>query len=606
MSIANEPARILDSSAASVIKPRATRMAVRVVLLLLAAICAGFILRETIRYSVQVPFWDQWDYVSDYQRYEKGEIPFSAFLLAGAGEHLSVVQDGCSILLWRLTGMNLRLIMVLDWLLAVGLVVLMALIARQALPRGSLVPWAILSTSSFFVFNPGAYQFWLWGIPHHYTIVAFLFLAAAFCAQIKLSVTLKILIAAVAATLASSTLGSGMLLWGLFPVVLAACVPWRELLRRRVAIAVYGLLGLMMTILYIHNLLSYKQQAPTATKPVTLFDLASFFLAYTGNLVFGFPSAALISWEHAMGAILLIFLGLSTVAALKSCRGKPEWTAMIIWLCLAAYELMAGGLVALTRHTFGLGYLVAASRYVLSTSFLPVAIIAIAMVAVRAFRSRLPGSVAWYSGLLCTVTAFLAICAVIRVGQTPADLASFRFSYKGERNGKVAMAAANLVNVPEYRNIYPHYPDLASFSKLSTFITQKGGFPPMWDDGFVRKLASTAVNPKNNDGFVDSFAVQADKLSLSGWAYLRKQRKTADAVIILAVPHSGQPKILTVAFPSLIRPDVAATVRNPDASDTGWTADIPRPLPEAGTVIRCFAYEADSGLAYPLLGDRSL
>ena len=90
-------------------------------------------------------------------------------------------------------------------------------------------------------------------------------------------------------------------------------------------------------------------------------------------------------------------------------------------------------------------------------------------------------------------------------------------------------------------------------------------------------------------------------------AYLKARQEAADAVIIVAVPPpSGSAKLLGVAFPDQPRIDVASAVRNPDAVQTGWTADITGPLPETGTAIRCFAYDAESGQIYPLLGDKRL
>jgi hypothetical protein len=587
----------------------------RSVLLLLAMIFAGFVLRQTVRYSVQVPFWDEWDFLFDYQRYETGEIPLSALLLAHEGGHLHGfgqfvaaigVQEAGWILLWRLTGMDFRLLMILNWVLAVAFIVLMALVARQALPRGSLMPWAILCTSSFFVFNPGAYQLWMWSIPPAYLMGPLLFLAAAFCAQIKLPVDVKILAAAAAATIASFIFGAGVLLWPLLPFVLATCIPWPELRRHRAAIAGYALMGLLTAALHIYNLLNFHNP-PLAEGSVTMLELAGFFLGYTGNLVLGFPATALISWAQVVGAMLLIFLGLSVVAAIKSCRGKPEWNAIAIWLCLAGYQLFAGVLVTLARHHLGATYPVEASRYVLSTSFLPVVTVAIAMVAMRAFRWSLPGSLSWYSGLLCAVTAVLAICLVIRAEQMPGNLAAFRKCYRQELRGKVALAAANLVNLKEYRGIYP-WPDPDSFRRIGAFVTQVAGFPPMWDDAFIRKLASVTANPQEPGGYMDRFALHDGKLTLEGWAYLKARHEPADAVIILAVSPSGpgSAELLGVAFPEQIRTDVASAVGSPDAVQTGWTADITAPLPETGTVIRSFAYDAESGQVIPLLGDRAL
>jgi hypothetical protein len=588
----------------------------RVVFLLIAGIFASYTLRQTIRYSVQVPFWDEWDFLSEYQRYEAGEIPLSALILAHEGGHLHGigpfvaaigVQEGGWILLWRLTGMNFRLVKVVNWSMAVAFIVLMALVARQALPRGSLAPWIILSTSSFFVFNPGAYQLWMWSIPPVYLIGPLLFLAAAFCAQTKLPVNVKILMSAAAATIVSFTFGAGVLLWALLPLVLAACVPWRELLKERAAITAYGLLALLTAGLHVYNLFTYHYPLPAGEGPVTFLAMASFFLAYTGNLVLGFPAEPLISWALAIGAIVLMFLGLSVVAACKSCRAKPEWTAVTIWLCLAGYQLLAGGLVTLARHSLGANYPVEASRYVLSASFLPVAAVAIAIIAVRAFRYKRPFNLSWYSGLLCSVTAVLAICLIIRAAQTPGTLAAIRNSYKQQLRGSVALCAANLVSLPEYRGVYPRT-DWEGFRRVGAFVTRYAGLPPMWDDNFIRNLASLTNHSLDSIGAMDKLALREGKLSIGGWAYLKARQEPADAVIILAVPPAGSSpaKLLAIAFPDAPRLDVAALIGNPDAVATGWNADIPVFLPQTGTLIRSFAFDVKSGEFCPLPGDRTL
>jgi hypothetical protein len=169
-------------------------------------------------------------------------------------------------------------------------------------------------------------------------------------------------------------------------------------------------------------------------------------------------------------------------------------------------------------------------------------------------------------------------------------------------NGKVAMAAANMMNLQAYRNIYPR-DDWKDFQGLSAFITPRAEFPPMWDSNFVMRLAGAVANQQNFAGFVDTFAVRDGKLSLSGWAYLKAQQKPADAVITLAVPPSGKATLINVAFLSQRRPDVSKSMGNPEAMDTGWATEIAAPLPNTGSIIRSFAYDADTGQAYLLVGE---
>jgi hypothetical protein len=115
MSIAKERFELLHPTEGR--RPRPKILPACVVLLLLAMVCAGFIVLQTVRYSVQVPFWDEWVFLNDYQRYETGKIPLSELILAREGGHL---HGAGRLVLWRLTGMNFRVLMVYNWFLAVA------------------------------------------------------------------------------------------------------------------------------------------------------------------------------------------------------------------------------------------------------------------------------------------------------------------------------------------------------------------------------------------------------------------------------------------------------------------------------------------------------
>jgi hypothetical protein len=144
----------------------------------------------------------------------------------------------------------------------------------------------------------------------------------------------------------------------------------------------------------------------------------------------------------------------------------------------------------------------------------------------------------------------------------------FRTSHVDELKGKVAVSAANFLVLPEYRKIFP-WEDPNTFRSLANFITTQAGLRPgMWDDRFVRMLADTV--PENGPyGFVDQIAVEAGKIAIRGWAYMKEQQQAADAVIITGANPGETPRVLAVAFPSLTRPDVAAATRTDPALETG-------------------------------------
>jgi hypothetical protein len=171
-----------------------------------------------------------------------------------------------------------------------------------------------------------------------------------------------------------------------------------------------------------------------------------------------------------------------------------------------------------------------------------------------------------------------------------------------ELKGKVALSAANFVMLPEYRNIFP-YDDWNQFRVLANFITTEAGLRPgMWDNRFVQGLAALAPE-SGNYGFVDHIAADKDTVVVQGWAYLDDRGEAADAVIITGASTGERPRLVAVAFPSQVRPDVAAATKSDLALETGWSATIPQAaIPGGPTSLRFYAYDAESGRVHPLKG----
>lgn len=564
-----------------------------------ALYCAGFVAVQIAQNGVQTPFWDEWDHVSIWKKFEEGGISIPSLLSTSAGEHRIAVQVLGSIAPWQLTGMNMHLMMAFNWLLAASFVILAFLITRRGVGSGSIIPWLVLASTSFFIFNPAAYQLWMWGLLPPYLLVPLLLTAVAYVTLLPVSLNVKIVFAAFAALIASLTFGGGLLLWGLVAVPVAMSAGWREVLRRRAAASIYfGLFALALG-LYIHLAVTGHSQSPPAGGSGSgIGQVIGFFLAYTGNLVSGFPATDLVAWAQVFGAVILILCGASAFAAARLSFGKPEWHAVVAWCTICLYCLAAAAMVSVARRTFGVSYAVEASRYVLSAAFLPAGVVALAFISLGRLHSDQPTRARSHLLLASAVVAFLSAALVIRAAQLPQTLSAFRHSHFSQLQGKTAIAAANLFAMPQYRNIFPH-DDWRDFKMLANFISGQPGFtPPMWGDAFLQTL-QTAEPCTNNCGFVDKVSTLNGTLRLEGWAYLANREERAHAVLIAAVGPSSQPRILSVTFPGYLRSDVAKALDNLDALDTGWSAELPAVSAPVES-IRCFGYDAESGTVYRL------
>ena len=389
-----------------------------------AAAFAGAILVQVLRYGVDVPFWDQWNFVRALRLLSAGEQTWAQLLFASQGEHQIGMQVLLSAAAWRLSGMHMPALMVWNWAMAALFCVLAMAVTRKALGAASSIPWTALGAAAFFIFNPAAYQVWIWGLPLVHLLIPLLYLAGIRVVQGRAPDGVKIVAAAAAAMLASHILASGLLLWALFPLMLRPYLQPGALRRERIAAGIATALLAASVAPFVLG--SFTSQAP-ANGPTGPAVLAGFFLAYTGNLVSLATDTLPVVWAGLAGAGLVAFFAIAGVLAWREFRGKPQWAALAIWMSLGGYSLAAGALATLGRHRFGAAYAVEASRYVLASSFLPVACVVIGAMLVAALAAGLPRRLHLYSWALCGTVALVLACITFRVLQTTRAAVIFHF-----------------------------------------------------------------------------------------------------------------------------------------------------------------------------------
>jgi hypothetical protein len=378
-----------------------------------AAAFAGSILLAILRFGVDVPFWDQWGFVDALRRLSAGEISWARLFFESQGEHQIGMQLLLSAAVWRVTGMYMPAVMVWNWITASLFCVLAMLVTRKELGAASGIPWTALGAAAFFVFNPAAYQVWMWGLPLVHLLIPLLYLAGVLVLQSRTSDAVKIGAAAVLAAAASHILASGLLLWPLFAVLLPRYTRAGALRRERIA-------GAVAVVLFAASAAPFatgSHPAPVgANGPSSARIIFEFFLAYTGNLASLATAAVPVRWAQLAGAALLAFFAAALALAWREFRGKPQRAALVmVWGSVGVYSIAAGALAALGRHRFGVAYAVESSRYVLASSFLPVACVVLGAMVVGALAATVPRRLHLYSWALCGTVMLVAAGMTFRV-----------------------------------------------------------------------------------------------------------------------------------------------------------------------------------------------
>jgi hypothetical protein len=151
----------------------------------------------------------------------------------------------------------------------------------------------------------------------------------------------------------------------------------------------------------------------------------------------------------------------------------------------------------------------------------------------------------------------------LRALQWPAAAETMRGFRMSELRGKVAIAAANVVEIG-HGDVSPEGRD--EFRSACNYLNRRGWLrPPLWDGAFAWRLAGLLPEPAF--GHVAETAAAAGQVQLAGFAH------PADAVVVAA----GN-TILGVFFPG------------PDGK---WSGSVVTAAPL--DAIRCFAYDALTG-----------
>lgn len=572
-------------------------LALAVLFVLAAALSAVFILIKSSEYGVNVPYWDEWDYVAQLKHLHDTGQSWPHLLSARAGEHLIGGQIILSAAGWITTSMNERLVMVWNWFFAFSFCILAAWAAGRELGYKTLAPWVVFGASSFFIFNPAAYQLWLWAHPNIYLIVYYLFIVGVLVIQTSLNPGIKLVLSGVIALFGTFVLSNAVALWILLPLVLTCYDGIHNVLSRRAHLI--GFIALLVSAVICYVILGGPPSNPSPSTPQSLFAILLFFLTFLGNFISLSLSPQPLFLARCIGLALIILFGFFLFLEWRLAKPLSRRRVVLIWGFIGILALASAAMVALARTSFGPTYPMEASRYVVASAFVPIAVVVLGAMALEDLICTRPLHLSTYSAVLSmlTVVGFVALAA--RYQQVRAGEDSMRHMHVMELRGKVAALSVRTLELPWFNQIYPH--DHSTFQSMVEFLNDRGWLTPrVWDERFTNSLGG--INADRNAGKVDTYAVDADSVRLSGWAYLPDRDERAHAVIITASPRNTPAKLVSVEFTSLPRPDVQAMLGTPESYATGWNASIPlnRFSGTGPLVIHCFAYDAETGHAYGL------
>jgi hypothetical protein len=340
--------------------------------LLISAIPLAFLVGCIAKYSVNIPYWDQWDVVPLFDHYYSHALSFQD-VWRQHNEHRLVLPNLIFLGLGLLTHFNVRFEMALAVVIALLSYALIVRHACKAEEAHGLQPsfryfWAILSV---YLFSLGQWENWLWGFQiQWFLVVCFVICGAYVLANWRLNgralVALSLL-----GILATFSLSAGIAFWPLVFFALGLIVLKERPARAVWLLAAWALVSTAIVALY---LLTYQKPAHHPQYALSLGSLPgllSYVFVYLGTpLTMGVHQLNMARLVGAVGVVVLAALVVDGAV-----RQAPAiFRVRLFFLMLGCFAVAAAIITGIGRAGFGLAQAMA-SRYTSISVLLWVAIV---------------------------------------------------------------------------------------------------------------------------------------------------------------------------------------------------------------------------------------
>lgn len=325
-----------------------------------------------IRFGVNVPYWDQWEFVTIWQKFHQGTLGFADFWVQH-NEHRIVIPRLVMFIMGIITNWNVKLELFISFVISLasfGLIIKL-LVSTRVLGKNKGI--LVLVLMSFLFFSPIQSENWLWGWQIQWFLSVFgLILVVWSLYRDKMKAEYFIL-AVIGTILAAYSLGNGFLSVGMGIVLLL-------LQNKRRSALVYTLISVpIIGLLYI----GYRSPEHSSSIKYILLNLRVFtdyVLTYLGGSI-----SPTIELSKYVGLTLLVMLVSAIIVIYKQ---KTSVNRIYPWIALALYVVTSAVLTGLARISYGGVAQAYSSRYTTISVLFVISVVVIIYIAIYSTTNK--------------------------------------------------------------------------------------------------------------------------------------------------------------------------------------------------------------------------
>ncbi|PZV18018.1 MAG: hypothetical protein DCF22_02535 [Leptolyngbya sp.] len=574
-----------------------------------------FVLWFVTTFGVNIPYQDQWELVSLFQRIADGKATFQDFFVQH-NEHRILFPKLIISVLAFVSSWNIQWELYLNILLAAIVFLLLYKISfDQTVQHNRSFHLANISTC-FIVFSVGQWENWLWGfqIAWFFMNVCLAIAILVLSVRLNLALWVRLTVAALACIVATFSSAHGLLVWiAVIPSLIICCKDYRQL--RKVGLI---WIFLFITACYLY-LIDYHKPSG---HPSLLSFLEKPFLSLEYFLtLLGSPLVRRSNFSAEVGLAILLNFIFFVIFYFKQAGSRFSKDAAP-WISLGCFTILFALMTTVGRSGFGVEQ-ASASRYVTVAILLVIALVQLWRLALTKTKNGVEnwldsptqsssGLKLRFASIKPLIGSILTLLVLINSINSIPSATDFRSRLL---HGQACLEIADyIVRSPE-NCLQLIYPDANTVSDRAKVLNQIGF------RHFPKKPIEFLTSPDQVHGYIDSpptsqtpavvkrSCINCEAVAVNGWAILPKQVQPARLVLLShrKNPEHDPDAFFANVYVRLPSPDIAKARRTNRYARSRWEVSFsPELLPPGELVLTAWAYEPNDKQFIKLNGEPKL
>jgi hypothetical protein len=515
----------------------------RALALCLAFLPAFFLGMLILQYSIDVPYWDQWEIALLFDKVAQGSLSLGD-LFDQQNEYRQFFPNLIFLALGWITYWNVRYEMLVSFLLACSISFNVYSLGKLTINANQAQRLLILSISNIFIFSPVQYENWLFGIQIIYFIPIFCITTCIVLAYSRLSTHTKFLICMSLSTISTFSSANGILCWIVVLPLLALSQTWDELIRKKWLIFTWVLGFALNGFFYLYNYQKPIHHPSLLEAFIRPFHALIYFLVFLGGLRGSEKYQILILIMSAViGTILISLLILLCLYLLRFSAIFTLWYRVFGWLMISTYSVFTALMATVARSGFGVQQALS-SRYTTFSLYILVSLINLAAIFIT--DSSPPKKLTRYRKvviqLLFSTVLALALLHLLMFDAMIDRMIQTRLE---RLQGKACLLFINFIRSECLTiNMYPNEEIL---EQRANALDNLGFLRPQLIKSLrVQDIESVDDRDSGDYGVFESLSKVGDSYVASGWARLPDRDEPADGILLAYEKADGSATLLTL------------------------------------------------------------